>query len=316
MLNRLALRNVKGQWGSYLLYFLTVAFTVSMLFAVENLLYSKELMDIASMLSDISQIINFSVVLVSIVSAIVLGYTSAFMVKLRSREFGLYLTLGMRRGDIMRLFATETAIISLVAIAMGFGFGILVYQGLMGILLKIMGSSYSFSFISIKGSVLSIVTALFIFLVSSLFSLRYLEKATISSLLSPPKSEKTTKHIYFWSTVLIISFGAMVGLFFNTYSELEKSLSGENGGGNVLLMLALCLIVCFVFHFVLSRVLFALLSGNRRLMGKGSNSVVIKNLQSRSTSNALLMGTLSVLFLISVGASSIAVTEKAIMIWI
>ena len=73
MLNRLALRNVKGQWGSYLLYFLTVAFTVSMLFAVENLLYSKELMDIASMLSDISQIINFSVVLVSIVSAIVLG---------------------------------------------------------------------------------------------------------------------------------------------------------------------------------------------------------------------------------------------------
>lgn len=312
MLNRLALRNVKGQWGSYLLYFLTVAFTVSMLFAVENLLYSKELMDIASMLSDISQIINFSVVLVSIVSAIVLGYTSAFMVKLRSREFGLYLTLGMRRGDIMRLFATETAIISLVAIAMGFGFGILVYQGLMGILLKIMGSSYSFSFISIKGSVLSIVTALFIFLVSSLFSLRYLGKATISSLLSPPKSEKTTKHIYFWSTVLIISFGAMVGLFFNTYSELEKSLSGENGGGNVLLMLAFCLIVCFVFHFVLSRVLFALLSGNRRLMGKGSNSVVIKNLQSRSTSNALLMGTLSVLFLISVGASSIAVTEKAI----
>ena len=73
MLNRLALRNVKGQCGSYLLYFLTVAFTVSMLFAVENLLYSKELMDIASMLSDISQIINFSVVLVSIVSAIVLG---------------------------------------------------------------------------------------------------------------------------------------------------------------------------------------------------------------------------------------------------
>lgn len=204
MLNRLALRNVKGQWGSYLLYFLTVAFTVSMLFAVENLLYSKELMDIASMLSDISQIINFSVVLVSIVSAIVLGYTSAFMVKLRSREFGLYLTLGMRRGDIMRLFATETAIISLVAIAMGFGFGILVYQGLMGMLLKIMGSSYSFSFISIKGSVLSIVTALFIFLVSSLFSLRYLGKATISSLLSPPKSEKTTKHIYFWLSLIHI----------------------------------------------------------------------------------------------------------------
>lgn len=312
MINRLALRNVKGQWGSYLLYFFTVTFTVSMLFAVENLLYSAELEKISASLSDISTMINFSVALVSVVSAVVLGYTSAFMVRLRSREFGLYLTVGMRRRDIMTLFATETAIISAVALATGFVFGFLVYEALMSLLTRIMDISFSFSLFSLKGTVSSISTALCIFLFSSLFSLAYLRKATISSLLSPPKSEKNTRHTTLWLLALILLFGAMTSSFFTVFTEMEKSLSGKSEGGGVMMMLFLCILFCFLFHFVLSKVLFSLLSGNRRIMGKGKSSIIVRSLQGKATTNALLMGTISVLFLIAIGASCISVTEKAI----
>ena len=312
MVFKIAKRNVRRQIGSYALYFLTIAFTVSMLFAVENMLYSDKLSAITSEYNDISTMVNFSVVLVSIVSAVVLGYTSAFMVRLRSREFGLYLTLGMQRKEVMRLFIVETAIISLLALIVGFLFGIVVFQILMNILMRIMDISFTFSFISIKATLTSLITAVIIFTLSSFFSLRYINKETISSLLSPRKSEKTVRHIRVWVFVLILSGILMVLSFFVTYRAMKMSLMGDGSGVSILMLLVLCFILCFIFHFTLSKTLFSLLCSSKMIMRKGMGSVIVRDLQSKATSNSLLIGTLSILFLLSIIASNISVTEKVI----
>lgn len=312
MVFKIAKRNVRRQIGSYALYFLTIAFTVSMLFAVENMLYSDKLSAITSEYNDISTMVNFSVVLVSIVSAVVLGYTSAFMVRLRSREFGLYLTLGMQRKEVMRLFIVETAIISLLALIVGFLFGIVVFQILMNILMRIMDISFTFSFISIKATLTSLITAVIIFTLSSFFSLRYINKETISSLLSPRKSEKTVSHIRVWVFVLILSGILMVLSFFVTYRAMKMSLMGDGSGVSILMLLVLCFILCFIFHFTLSKTLFSLLCSSKMIMRKGMGSVIVRDLQSKATSNSLLIGTLSILFLLSIIASNISVTEKVI----
>lgn len=312
MVFKIAKRNVRRQIGSYALYFLTIAFTVSMLFAVENMLYSDKLSAITSEYNDISTMVNFSVVLVSIVSAVVLGYTSAFMVRLRSREFGLYLTLGMQRKEVMRLFIVETAIISLLALIVGFLFGIVVFQILMNILMRIMDISFTFSFISIKATLTSLITAVIIFTLSSFFSLRYINKETISSLLSPRKSEKTVRHIRVWVFVLILSGILMVLSFIVTYRAMKMSLMGDGSGVSILMLLVLCFILCFIFHFTLSKTLFSLLCSSKMIMRKGMGSVIVRDLQSKATSNSLLIGTLSILFLLSIIASNISVTEKVI----
>ncbi|MGN1190326.1 MAG: FtsX-like permease family protein [Candidatus Ornithospirochaeta sp.] len=312
MIYKIAKRNVKRQIGSYMLYFLTVAFTISMLFAVENLLYSKELSELSAEYNDISTMINFSVVVVSIVSAIVLGYTSAFMVKPHSREFGLYLTLGMRRKGVMKLFLVETTFISLLAMVVGFLFGFVVYQLLMNILMRIMEIKFSFSFISLKATVISLITSIIIFALSSLFSLRYINKETISSLLSPKKSEKTIKHNRLWVILMTLSGIMMVLSFFITYRAMKRSLMGYGNGGSILVLLMISLLLCFVFHFTLSKTLFSLMSMSKRIMRNGKGCVIVRDLQSKAISNSLLIGTLSVLFLIAIIASNISVTEKAI----
>lgn len=312
MVFKIAKRNVRRQIGSYMLYFLTIAFTVSMLFAVENMLYSDKLSAITSEYNDISTMVNFSVVLVSIVSAVVLGYTSAFMVRLRSREFGLYLTLGMQRKEVMRLFIVETAIISFLALIVGFLFGIVVFQILMNILMRIMDISFTFSFISIKATLTSLLTAVIIFSLSSFFSLRYINKETISSLLSPRKSEKPVRRIRVWVVVLIFSGILMVLSFSVTYRAMKMSLMGDGSGLSILMLLVLCFILCFIFHFTLSKTLFSLFCSSKMIMRKGIGSVIVRDLQSKATSNSLLIGTLSILFLLSIIASNISVTEKSI----
>ena len=110
MFANLALRNVKRQIRSYLIYFVTVALCVALMFAVNNLSYSDRVQQLKEISSDMDTMFTFVTVLGSLVTALVLSYATGFMLKLRKKEFGMYLTLGMTRRNIQWLFACETGI--------------------------------------------------------------------------------------------------------------------------------------------------------------------------------------------------------------
>ncbi|MDE6902966.1 MAG: FtsX-like permease family protein [Lachnospiraceae bacterium] len=129
MFFKLALRNVKRQFTNYLIYFMTVAFTVALLFAVNNVLYSNALLLLLNGESDLRTILTWMVALVGLVVAFVLSYATSFMLKLRRREFGTYLTLGMQRGDILRIFLFETLLICGAALGAGLVLGLFCIRG-------------------------------------------------------------------------------------------------------------------------------------------------------------------------------------------
>ena len=65
------------------------------------------------------EILKIMAVLGSLVTALVLSYSTGFMLKLRKKEFGMYLTLGMPHRNIQWLFACETGILSLAVLVVG-----------------------------------------------------------------------------------------------------------------------------------------------------------------------------------------------------
>lgn len=116
MFVKLAFRNVQRQIRNYLIYFITVTLCVALMFAVNNLCYSDRVNALADVNPDIRTMFNFVTGLACLVTALVLSYATGFMLKLRRKEFGMYLTLGMTRGNIQRIFACETGIISFFAL--------------------------------------------------------------------------------------------------------------------------------------------------------------------------------------------------------
>ena len=101
MLAKLAARNVKRQVGNYLIYFITVSLTVALMFAVNNVIYEKGMLEKLSDAEEMRTMLTALSVIVSLIVAFVLGYATSFMLKLRKREFGTYLTLGMTRRNIL-----------------------------------------------------------------------------------------------------------------------------------------------------------------------------------------------------------------------
>ena len=190
---KLAVRNVRRQFENYLIYFLTVALTVALLFAVNNVFFGKELAQHIDMTSDFKN-----------------GMTS-FMLKLRKREFGTYLTLGMSRNNLLAIFLAETLVICVTALGVGIFFGLFIYQGFMAVIMRFMDMEFLISSYSVKGLVFTIVLVAAIFLLACGASAFYLKKVRIYQLVYQEKRVARASRVPFlWFLLALVSFGLIV----------------------------------------------------------------------------------------------------------
>ena len=150
MLAKLAARNVRRQIGNYVIYFITVSLTVGLMFAVNGAIFEEQLVASAQAITELRMGLIAITVLVSLIVAFVLGYATSFMLRLRKREFGTYLTLGMTRKNILQIFVLETLILCSVALCAGLALGLLFYQGLMAVITNITDVPFTLAAYSLK----------------------------------------------------------------------------------------------------------------------------------------------------------------------
>lgn len=309
MFAKLALRNVKRQISSYLIYFVTVALSVALMFAVNELSYSSQVRTLAERSSDVGFMFRLVTVLSCLVTALVLSYAAGFMLRLRKREFGMYLTLGMTRGNIQTLFALETGAMFAFALVLGVVLGLVIYQLLMALLVSVLDIPFAISGYSLQGGILTIVVSGLLFAVSTLGSLRYLNKVTVTELLREEKVEKSEKRPGLWGLLSLLSLLGLAGSFALTYRDLMASFYKE---GNILLMLwlVLDLVMVFLTHVTLCRSVTGLLLRSKKLKNRGTNALVLRGLSGKMTMNSLLIGALATLLVFAIAMSNVAFGEK------
>ncbi len=86
----------------------------------------------------VTPVLGLGVIIVSVAAAIILFYANSFVMKNRSREFGLYGILGLEKKHIILMAFFEIFLLGLVNIGGGVGFGFLLDKLLYAFLLKVM----------------------------------------------------------------------------------------------------------------------------------------------------------------------------------
>ncbi|MGN0266200.1 MAG: ABC transporter permease [Lachnospiraceae bacterium] len=309
MFGKLAFRNVCRQIQNYLIYFITVSLSIALLFAVNNLSYSDRIQSLADMSSDISSMFTMVTVLSSMVTALVLSYAAGFMLKLRRREFGMYLTLGMTRRNIQTLFVCETGLLSALAMIVGMGAGLVIFQLLAALFASILEIHFTVSAYSVQGIMLTVFVGTGMFLLSTVASLRYLKKVTISELLKEEAVEKTEKHPGLWCTISVLLLAVFLICLMITYQSMMAAFHNQDGV-QLLLWLAVDLVMVFLVHFALSRTLAGMLLRNQKLKNRGTNAVVLRGLSGKMNMNALLIGALATLLVFAIAMTNVAFGEK------
>ena len=222
MFFRLALRNIKRQAKNALIYFLTISFIVALLFSACNMIFSESILVLASAGQFRGGLIGL-IALISAIVAFVLSYATSFLLKLRKREFGTYLILGMTRKNISVLFLSEITAICLGALALGLPLGLFVYQGLSAVAMRILDMQFILAAYSAKGLALSICLIAGIFLLASLTSWIYLQRVSIYDLLhGDQKEEKPVQHSALWAALSAVSLGALAGSLCHAAAERRQ----------------------------------------------------------------------------------------------
>ncbi|MDO4321338.1 MAG: ABC transporter permease [Lachnospiraceae bacterium] len=311
---KLAARNVKRQIGSYLIYFMTVALTVALMFAVNNITYSEQLQEQAQMSASLRDSLTGITVFISLVVAFVLSYATSFMLKLRKREFGTYLTLGMTRGNILRIFLGETLILCGAALGTGILAGLFIYQCFMVLIMRLMEMEFTFASYSLRGLIFTVQLVAGVFLVSSLASALYLKRVSIYSLIHGEKrAEKSVRHPGLWMLLAAAALLAMVISVIGLRGELRElvlTYSAELGGFVKYIVTAV--ISLTLFHIALARGGVGLLQKSRRLGCRGTNTFVLRQLGSALSLNSVMLGALAALLALAVVGANLSFIQKMI----
>lgn len=309
---KLALRNVKRQIGSYFIYFITVALTVALLFAAGNIIFSDSLARFTIKREELQSALFGVVAFISLIVAFILSYATSFMLKLRKREFGTYLTLGMSRKNILIIFISETMLICIGALGLGLILGLFFYQNMMAVFMRLLEMEFTLASYSPKGLLLTVLLTVGIFLLASLASAIYLKRVSIYDLIhGSRKMEKPVKHPVFWFITAVFFFIILAGslLFFN--QEIEQILLHGAGSGRLICSLFVLAISIILFHIALARSLIYALLHWKRVCVKNTNTFVLRQLSGTLGSNSIMIGFLAFLLCFAVIGSNVSFMQKS-----
>ncbi|MBS5523534.1 MAG: ABC transporter permease [Clostridiales bacterium] len=312
MYAKLAVKNVRRQIGNYMIYFITITLTVALMFSINNVLYSESLSVFAETVKDMRGGLIALFYFIALIVAFVLGYATSFMLKLRKREFGTYLTLGMKRKNILSIFIIETMVMAVTALGAGIALGLFIYQGMIALVCYLMEMPFTFGSYSLDGLKITILLVAIIFVLASITSALYLSKVSIYQLIHGKEQRLfKVRAPWLWLALTVFSAVTMGVCFVFFYREMERwATTVDRNSGFIILLVVIFAAAVLLFYMGLSKALIFFLMKCPKLRSRLTNTFILRQLSSELGANAVMTGILAVLIGLAVVGANISFTLK------
>lgn len=218
-----AINNVLRSKRTYIAHFLSSAFSVMIFFTYGLLSFHPQLKDgLVSSSGTLSMLgtmgMTVSQYIVFVFSFFFLLYSVGAFIKVRKKEFGILMILGMSRKQLNRMLFIENILIGAAAIIAGIGIGMLFSKLILLISAKLLAVDQGLPFyFPLQALVMTAVAYAVLFLLIALFSSLMLRKGTLLALVKAEESPKPQPKASPWLAVLavfLIAAGYGMVMFF------------------------------------------------------------------------------------------------------
>lgn len=319
MLCKLAWGNVRRAGKDYLVYLLTLTLAVTVFYAFNTISVQADLvLEEEGMPELLGTVMSGLTMFLAVVMGFLMVYANNFIMKRRKKEFGLYQVLGMSRGQVSRVMAMETAIVSAGALALGIVLGVGFSQVMTfftASLFKTQIRDFHF-FFSVPAFLITVGCLVAIFLVTLVFNLGVVRRAKIIDLMSAGRKNEAIKTrnpivsaaIFILGTVLIgIAYFRLLrdGLPVDSApSEIDAAMN------QFILTTGIVVAGTILFFFGLSGFLLKALQGARSLYWHGLNMFTVRQLSAKVNTVSFSMAIISMILFLAItsvtGGMSIA----------
>lgn len=302
MLKKLILRNAKRQLGDYVLYCITIACAVACMYAYNALLFSDKVRQLPEL-----EVLPYMIIAVTLLIILVMGwlvsYMTGYMLKRRSRELSLYMVSGLSARTIAGLFLYENLIIAGTAFIAGLPAGILLSWLVESAVLKMFGMTFTLGFsVSFKTAGLTLLYFAAMYLSALHKSKKRIYKIRLYDLLYYDRQTESSHPCRkpFFTGIFLLS----LLLFTAGYALIVIRPIGR--GFDLLTGLVFLVIGLFAFFFSVPSFLSERLEKRKGWTYRKNRLTVFRGFTSKIRSMSVVLGTLSVLFTLSITFLGIA----------
>lgn len=140
MLFKLSMSGFKSKLKDYLVLLIGLVMSIAIFYMFQTLALNKAFLEENATTNSIGPIFQTGSVLLAIITFFYMFYANSFLLSLRRKEFGVYMTLGAKKHKVIRIMFLETIIIGATSLLIG----ILVGAGLAQVIGKLLMGQLDF----------------------------------------------------------------------------------------------------------------------------------------------------------------------------
>ena len=324
MLCKLAWGNVRRAGKDYLVYLLTLTLAVIVFYAFNTIGVQIDyvMLDDAGLGDMIGEIMGGLTIFLAVVMGFLMVYANNFIMKRRKKEFGLYQVFGMTRGQVARVMALETAIVSAAALVLGLVLGV-AFSQLMTFftasLFRTQIADFHFVF-SVRAVLTTVACLVAIFVVTLLFNLRVVGRSKIADLMSSGRRSERVRIRNPWISAVIFVVGAvLIGVSYARLLHDGLPVDGTNADAMKAFEITTGMVVAgtLLFFFGFSGFLLRVLQTARGLYWRGLNMFTMRQLSAKVNTVSFSMCMIAMILFLAItsvtgGMSIVSVMNSAL----
>ena len=274
----------------------------SLMFAFNSMIFSKDILNIFSEAIVLGAMVGVATVFIIIIIAWLINYMINFMMQRNSREFGIYLLLGMKKKEVANLFIRENQIIGIFSFLLGILPGIFLQQVFQTIFFSILGEDYGVKVeFNIYGFLLTAFLYKFIYVMALHRNKKKLKKMTINEMMRfdrenenvQVKSKNLNIFFFFVSIIYIICFDIIVIL-------------GKFNEKTIWIYLILLVASIYLFYGGISSFIVNYIDKRKNGIYKNSNLFLLCQFVSKIKTMQFTMSSLTILFTFAILSGTVA----------
>lgn len=285
MYSKLAFRNLKRSFKDYAIYFLTLVFGVCIFYTFNSIKSQSIMLELSEVQANAFELVDivmgYASIFVSFVLAFLIIYANNYLIKRRKKEFGIYMTLGMDKGNLSTIIFFETLFVGIISLAVGLVLGIILSQGLSVLTAKMFQVNLlKFKFVfSYNAMIKTLISFGVIYILVLMFNSISIRKIQLIDLINSSKKNESIKVRNIWVSVFVFII-SLIMIGYAYYMALDRGTStvGIDVNGTSIL---LGIVGTFLFFFSLSGFLLKLLQSNKKLYLKDLNMFVLRQINSK-----------------------------------
>lgn len=303
MLYKLAYRNAKRSLSDYAVYLITVTLSFSLMFSFGLVASSDAISNLSEGMDTFQMILDFINIIILFVICFLINYTTKFMFTKRSKEFGMYLLLGIRRGKVILMFLTEILLLGLFALALSLPAGFVISQIISMIIVRAFGIP-EVIFVTFDPAPAGMLVLHFaaVCLLVLLNMARKMRRMSIRGFLDLEKENEKKmlrssrkRNLFFCLSLLL---GVLGFLVWNSQFDIN-SLSDQSVMYWLMLGIILFIISIYGISVTAGDMLLTVVLRKKTLKYKGDHLFIARTFSSKVRSMSATMGTLSMLVVLT-----------------